>query len=71
MGAGHSGSTILGVTLGNCEGVFYAGELEEWLVSSGASSIGGTERSRFWNEIVGDVSNSEELFGAEVNRRRD
>src|SRR5438128_1514865 len=43
MGAGHSGSTILGVALGNCEGVFYAGEVEEWLVNSGESPIGGTD----------------------------
>ncbi len=37
MGAGRSGSTILGVTLGNCENLFYAGELDKWLLMSGVS----------------------------------
>ncbi|HEX4467726.1 MAG TPA: hypothetical protein VH025_11110, partial [Solirubrobacteraceae bacterium] len=35
MGAGRSGSTILGVMLGNCEGIFYAGELDKWLPREG------------------------------------
>ena len=51
MGSGHSGSTILGIALGNCEGFFYAGELDNWLVRKGASLLGGTERTRFWNEV--------------------
>src|ERR1035437_10254139 len=37
MGAGRSGSTILGVALGNCAGIFYAGELDKWLLMSGVS----------------------------------
>ncbi len=35
MGAGRSGSTILGVALGNCENVFFAGELDRWLARAG------------------------------------
>ena len=31
MGAGRSGSTILGVSLGNCADLVYAGELDKWL----------------------------------------
>ena len=30
-GLGHSGSTILGIALGNCERFFYAGEFARWL----------------------------------------
>jgi Sulfotransferase family len=68
MGAGHSGSTILGVALGNCEGVFYAGELEEWLVSAGESPIGGTERTQFWRRVGEGVRDARAIFGAQANR---
>jgi hypothetical protein len=67
MGAGHSGSTILGVTLGNCEGCFYAGEVEEWLVRAGEPQWGASDRKRFWGEITAQVD-AEGLFGPEVNR---
>jgi Sulfotransferase family len=68
MGAGHSGSTILGVGLGNCEGVYYAGELEEWLVNSGKSPIGGTERAQFWDQVRAGVQDANAIFGVDVNR---
>ncbi len=66
MGAGHSGSTILGVTLGNCTGFFYAGELEWWLRMSGAPNFGGVERTRFWASVRGRVPAATDLFGIEV-----
>ncbi|HEX3911269.1 MAG TPA: sulfotransferase [Solirubrobacteraceae bacterium] len=69
MGAGHSGSSILGVTLGNCARVFYAGEVEEWLVRSSAARWGGAERTRFWEQVrerMGDAA--EGLFGDRANR---
>src|SRR2546423_15271469 len=47
MGAGRSGSTILGVTLGNCADVFFAGELDKWLALSGKPTGEDTERVRF------------------------
>jgi Sulfotransferase family len=62
MGAGRSGSTVLGVTLGNCEGVFYAGELEAWLRRSGAPNFSGTERMGFWSAVRDEVG-GEDLFG--------
>src|SRR6202020_3511629 len=65
MGAGHSGSTILGVTLGNCDGVLYAGELDNWLVRSGTSVLGGTERTRFWDSVRSQVPAAQELFGSD------
>jgi hypothetical protein len=59
MGAGRSGSTILGVALGNCRGVFFAGELDRWLDRGGVPRE-GEERTRFWEPIrrtvVGRVS---------------
>ncbi|HUH82142.1 MAG TPA: sulfotransferase [Solirubrobacteraceae bacterium] len=55
MGAGRSGSTILGVALGNCEGVFYAGELDKWLPRAGRTPVAGEERERFWEEVRAQV----------------
>jgi len=66
MGSGHSGSTILGVTLGNAEGFFYAGELDNWLVRKGASLLGGTERTRFWKEVREGVEGAEAAFGSDA-----
>jgi hypothetical protein len=63
MGSGHSGSTILGVALGNCDGVFYAGELDNWLTRSGIPALAGRERTRFWQQVRAGVPGAQELFG--------
>jgi hypothetical protein len=63
MGPGRSGSTILGITLGNCEGIFYAGELDKWLRRSGDPPLGGEERERFWRTVREDVDVSPALTG--------
>jgi len=70
MGAGHSGSTILGLALGNCSDSFYAGEIDEWLAISGTPSLGGAERTEFWGEVRVAMrdTGAQELFGGEVNR---
>ncbi|MGH2855331.1 MAG: sulfotransferase [Solirubrobacteraceae bacterium] len=68
MGSGRSGSTILGVALGNCESVFYAGELDNWLTRSGVPSLGGVERTRFWSAVREGVAGAAELFGSEAQR---
>ena len=65
MGQGKSGSTILGVALGNCTDVFFAGELTSWLMTSGRPILGGAERIQFWNGIGEDVDGGE-LFGGEA-----
>lgn len=67
MGAGHSGSTVLGVTLGNCADTFYAGEVEEWLVRAGQPGFRGSERTEFW-DAVGEGVDDAGLFGGDVNR---
>src|SRR5690349_8153866 len=66
MGAGRSGSTILGVTLGNCAGVFYAGELDAWLPRSGAPQLDDATRVRFWGGVREHVEGATELFGKEA-----
>ncbi len=68
MGAGRSGSTILGVTLGNCAGVFNAGELDAWLVRSGAPQLNDSERLRFWGSVRDEVEGASEIFGNEAQR---
>jgi hypothetical protein len=51
MGSGRSGSTILGVALGNCENVFFAGELNRWLMRSGIPALEDPQRQRFWETV--------------------
>jgi hypothetical protein len=68
MGAGHSGSTILGVTLGNCDGFFYAGELDEWLMTPLRPRWGAGDRQVFWNAVKQRVHDVDGLFGDHANR---
>ncbi|HTA05564.1 MAG TPA: sulfotransferase, partial [Solirubrobacteraceae bacterium] len=68
MGAGHSGSTILGITLGNCDGFFYAGELEEWLMTSERPRWGAADRQDFWSAVRDRVQGAEALYGDRANR---
>jgi hypothetical protein len=68
MGAGRSGSTILGVTLGNCANLFYAGELDNWLMRSGVPQLDAAEQTRFWGRVRDDVDGAAELFGNEASR---
>jgi hypothetical protein len=74
MGAGRSGSTILGVTLGNCEDWFYAGELDKWLLMSGISMherdapMDEHHDKQLWKMVREDVRAPSELFGREARR---
>jgi hypothetical protein len=66
LGAHRSGSTILGVTLGNCEGVFFAGELHSWQSRRGVPSFGGEAGARLWAEVLENVPGAADLFGDET-----
>jgi len=71
MGAGRSGSSVLGITLGNCTNVFFAGELDNWLLRSGRPQLEDSERSRFWDGVraeLEDEPGASELFGSETQR---
>jgi hypothetical protein len=61
MGAGRSGSTILGVALGNCQDVFFAGELDRWFARSGVPRD-GARRASFWSSVLEQVGDAEDLF---------
>jgi Sulfotransferase family len=63
MGAGHSGSTILGLTLGNCSDIFFAGELARWLRWAGKSPLPGVDRAKFWSIAGKDVAVTPDLLG--------
>ena len=67
MGAGRSGSTILGVALGNCENVFFAGELDRWLPNSGVPRRKpSAERVRFWSAVREQMDDPSDLFGGKT-----
>jgi hypothetical protein len=68
MGAGRSGSTIFGIAMGNCAGVFYAGELDAWLVRAGEPQLDDEERVRFWRAVRDEVEVAETLVGREAQR---
>jgi hypothetical protein len=65
MGAGRSGSTILGVALGNCTDVFFAGELDRWLVRSGVPTSKRQQVGGFWAEILARMGDQGDLFGGQ------
>ncbi len=71
MGAGRSGSSTLGITLGNCKNVFYAGELDNWLVRSGVPQVKDVSRLQFWSSVrdqLEDAEGASQLFGNEAQR---
>jgi len=61
MGAGRSGSTVLGVALGNCRGVLFAGELNEWSSRAGVPPLDDPRRQQFWREVNAGVNMTAEL----------
>ena len=61
MGAGRSGSTILGVALGNCDGVFFAGELDRWFARSGVPRGDGA-RAAFWAGVLARMRDATDVF---------
>jgi hypothetical protein len=66
MGGHRIGSTVLGVTLGNCADFFFAGEVHCWFTRRGVPAYGGEQAEAFWREVRDGVENAEELFGHET-----
>ena len=62
MGAGRSGSTILGVALGNVPGVFFAGELDKWFARSGVPRRADARLTSFWSQVLDEVGPAEDVF---------
>jgi hypothetical protein len=68
MGAGRSGSTILGVLLGNCADVLFAGELYKWLPRAGAPKLTDARRVEFWGSVRARLTMPQGLAPGEVHR---
>jgi len=62
MGAGRSGSTILGVLLGNLRNIFYAGELATWHKFRGVPKTENKEVLRFWINFKKKFLDAEKYF---------
>ncbi len=68
LGAGRSGSTILGVTLGNCAGVLFAGELYKWLPRAGQPKLEDAPRVDFWRAVRERMASAETPDAARAHR---
>jgi hypothetical protein len=68
MGAGRSGSTIVGVALGNCADVFFAGELDKWLPRGGLPKLRDAERVEFWDRVRASVGDTADLAAGRPHR---
>ncbi len=66
MGAGRSGTTILGVALGNCSDFVFAGELNQWLAKAGVPTYGTAQREHFWADVRRDLDGAAGLFGGKT-----
>jgi hypothetical protein len=68
MGAGRSGSTILGVALGNCAGVCFAGELDKWLPRGGEPKLKDPARVEFWRDVGARVADPDGVRKGKAHR---
>jgi hypothetical protein len=68
MGAGRSGSTILGVTLGNCADVFFAGELDKWLPRDGEPKRKDPRRTAFWRQVRANIADPDVVRAGQPHR---
>lgn len=68
MGVGRSGSTILGVVLGNLKGYFFGGEMHLWIESKGVP----TERDyaiEYWKKISDNIPEREDYYNTDFNNQ--
>ena len=68
MGIGRSGSTILGIVLGNLKEYFFAGEMQLWIESKGVP----TEREdaiNYWEKIAVNIPDREDYFNTDFENQ--
>jgi hypothetical protein len=63
MGGHRIGSTVLGVTLGNCADFVFVGEVHSWLTRSGVPAPGGADVGAFWQAVAERVKDADDMFG--------
>lgn len=62
MGGARSGSTVLGIVLGNLKGVFYPGELFAWNRYKGVPRSTKNETRGFWKRVLEDSGELKKYF---------
>jgi len=62
LGGARSGSTVLGIILGNIQGIFYPGELFAWNRYKGLPSTGKEETREFWKVVLDDLFEQRKSF---------
>jgi hypothetical protein len=68
MGVGRSGSTILGVVLGNLKDYFFGGEMHLWIESKGVP----TEREhaiKYWEKIAVNIPDRDDYFNTDFDKK--
>lgn len=68
MGIGRSGSTILGVVLGNLKNYFFAGEMHLWIESKGVPTE-RPEAIKYWEKIALNIPDREDYFNTDFHRQ--
>lgn len=63
MGAGRSGSTILGILIGNLPDCIYTGELHYWNIYKGIPNNQQLEVVEFWANVKNNFKDCEKYFG--------
>jgi hypothetical protein len=70
LGAGRSGSTIVGLLLGATSEMAYLGEVDGWFRLRGRPNFKGLEREKFWQNVLeGTTPATRALFGDLTWRR--
>jgi len=69
MGAGRSGSTVLGIALGGLSACFYAGELFAWPLFRGEANSEKPDILDFWRRVRSGVAAPEQFYGDRFHRR--
>jgi hypothetical protein len=68
MGAGRSGSTILGVLLGNMKEYFFAGELHLWNITKSKTFNDRADVVEFWEKVAHQFPDKENYFSYDFDK---
>ena len=71
MGTGRSGSTVLGVALGNVNSAFYAGELCAWNLFHGTPRTENASTCAFWADVMDRMPKAACSFAVNTHQRFD
>jgi hypothetical protein len=71
MGTARSGSTLLGLMLHNCEGLFFGGELRFWELLGGVPWYKSPEALEFWGKVKDRLGDYSDICGETGSRYPD